>query len=138
MNKITIDTGVFIALFSKSDIYHEKAIHFIKSENMIPFTTGAVITEVTYIFHNRIDIQYDFLKLISKSNITIISFRNSEYLKIATLMKKYSDLPMDYADATIVYGCEKINSNVIASVDSDFTIYKYKGRKSFNNIIELI
>ena len=137
MNKIMIDTGIFIALFSKHDIYHKKSIDFVKSENMLTYTTDAVITEVEYIFYNRVDIQYDFLKLISKSNINIVTFANEDYIKLAELMKKYCDLPMDFADATVVYGCEKINSNVIATVDSDFNIYKYKGTKSFKNIIDL-
>ena len=137
MNKIMIDTGVFIALFSKHDLYHGQSLEVIKQQNIISFTTDAVITEVEYIFYNSIDIRYDFLKLIANSNITVVTFSKTDYLKMAVLMKKYSDLPMDFADATLVHGCDKISSNIIASVDSDFNIYKYRGRKSFKNLIKL-
>ena len=132
-----IDTGVFIALFSKHDLYHAQSLAVIKPENMHTFTTDAVITEVEYIFYNRIDIQIDFLRLISDSNISIITFSDNDYLKIALLMKKYSHLPMDYADATLVHACDKIGSNMIASVDSDFNIYKYRGKRAFKNLIQL-
>jgi hypothetical protein len=138
MDKILVDTGIFIALFNKIDKYHDKAISFIRDQNMLPFTTEAVITEVVFIFHSRVDVQYDFLRLMCESNIEVITFSGSDYLSIAELMKKYSDLPMDYADATVVRACEIVDSRLVATVDSDFTIYKFKGQTPFTNVIETL
>ncbi|KAF5429221.1 hypothetical protein C5S39_09190 [Candidatus Methanophagaceae archaeon] len=47
-------------------------------------------------------------------------------------MKKYSDLPMDYADATIV--CLAMDTgiyNIITLDQKDFNIYKFKKKQSF-------
>ncbi len=137
MEKIVVDTGIFVALFNTNDAYHDKAVSFIKEKNMLPFTTEAVITEVQYLFYARREVQHDFLRLISESNIDVITFSKDDYLLIAELMKQYSDLPMDYADATVVRSCEIVDSNVVATVDSDFTIYRFKGKKSFDNVITL-
>jgi predicted nucleic acid-binding protein len=48
---------------------------------------------------------------------------------------KYSDLPMDFADACLVLLAEKIDMNQIATIDRDFTIYRIKGRKRFNVVL---
>jgi predicted nucleic acid-binding protein len=49
------------------------------------------------------------------------------------LMKKYSDLPMDYADATIVcLALESRIQNIVTFDEKDFTIYSLPGKKKFN------
>jgi len=137
MKKILIDTGVFIALFNTKDRYHQKALDFIKKKGYIHFTTEAVITEVLYIFHERLDIKTDFLDLISKSSLNIFTFDNQEYSLIKELITTYADLPMDYADATVVRACEKLQTAYVASTDGDFGIYRLKGKSKFINTIEL-
>lgn len=135
MKNVLIDTGVFIALFNKNDSFHNKALKFINDSKYVHFTTEAVITEVEYIFHKHLEAQLDFLNVISSSNINIVTFSGNEYAFLADLLNKYSDLPMDYADGTVVMACEKIETNLVATVDSDFKIYKYKKKKSFVNLI---
>ena len=49
--------------------------------------------------------------------------------KATTLIKKYSDLPMDYADATIV--CLAIETgiyNIVTLDKKDFSIYRAKNK----------
>ena len=53
--------------------------------------------------------------------------------KIA-IMKKYSDLPADLAVVSLVALCERRGVTTIASIDSDFDVYRLpKGRK-FENV----
>ena len=49
-------------------------------------------------------------------------------------MAKYADLPADFADASLVALCERIRSTTVASVDSDFTIYRTASRQVFRNL----
>ena len=49
-------------------------------------------------------------------------------------LEKYADLPMDFTDAVVVALCERLGTNHVASVDRDFTIYRYKGRTKFVNV----
>ena len=47
-------------------------------------------------------------------------------------MATYEDLPMDYADATLVVLAEELRTNVVFSTDRrDFEIYRIGGRKRF-------
>jgi predicted nucleic acid-binding protein len=45
---------------------------------------------------------------------------------------QYSDLPMDYADATLVVLAEDVGTNLIFTTDRrDFSVYRIKGRRRF-------
>jgi len=52
-------------------------------------------------------------------------------LRCRDLIKKYDDLPMDFADATLVVLAEELNTDIIFTVDSDFEVYRIRGRKRF-------
>ncbi len=54
--------------------------------------------------------------------------------RVRTLMEKYSDVPMSLADATLVALAEFRNLNQIFTLDSDFAIYRLRGRRSFHLI----
>ena len=47
------------------------------------------------------------------------------------LIEKYSDLPMDFADATLVVLAEELDADRIFTVDRDFHVYRIYGRKRF-------
>jgi predicted nucleic acid-binding protein len=52
-------------------------------------------------------------------------------------MKKYADLPMDYADATLVCLAAEAGIQNIATFDKkDFTIYTLPAKKKFNLIFD--
>ena len=48
-----------------------------------------------------------------------------------TLIEKYSDLPMDFADATLVVLAEELNTDLVFTLDQDFQVYRVRGRKQF-------
>jgi uncharacterized protein len=49
------------------------------------------------------------------------------------LVNQYADLPMDYADATLVVLAEELGTNVVFTTDRrDFAGYRIKGRRHFD------
>lgn len=52
-------------------------------------------------------------------------------------MRKYSDLPMDLADASLMCISEKMGIERIVSIDSDFSIYKNLKGKFLQNLFKL-
>jgi hypothetical protein len=61
------------------------------------------------------------------------SFAN-EYAAVETLMRKYSDVPMSFADACLVRMSEHYRDSCIFTLDSDFLVY----RKNGNELVSLI
>ncbi len=132
--KVVIDSGPLIALFDKDDHYHQKAIEFIKGFKGQLFSNYAVITEVTHLLDFSVSVQIDFLQWIFDGGIRIEDITADDLLRIIELTEKYSDLPMDFADASLVVLGERLNIREIASVDGDFGVYRTREKKGFRNV----
>ena len=76
-------------------------------------------------------VQDDLWQFIQRGGIHIEQVEGSSYPRIRELMKKYHDLPMDLADATLVALGEENKLLAVFTLDhKDFRIYrpKHKGR----------
>lgn len=135
MNKVLIDTGPIVALFDKSDKYHKKISTFLKAFSGKLITSIAVITEVTHILDFNIKAQLNFLEWIRRGAIGIHEINELQFDRIIKLIKKYSDQPMDFADATLIVIAEEVNTKNIISIDNDFDIYRIKGKTKFKNLL---
>ncbi len=130
--KAILDTGPWVALIDKSEAKHDICVQWFKNFSGKLYSTESVLTEVLYLLNFSVKAQIAAIDFVLKSVVEIIpsSIKNME--KIKTLMKKYSDLPMDYADATIV-SCAMDTRiyNIITLDQKDFNIYRFKKNQSF-------
>ncbi|MCK9257628.1 MAG: PIN domain-containing protein [Sulfurospirillaceae bacterium] len=135
MQKTIIDSGPLIALFDRSDAYHEKVLNFLKYYEGELISSWAVITEVSHMLDFNLWVQIDFLKWCEMGGIKIYDISQNELREIRKMMEKYLDIPMDLADATLMYIASKENIKNIVSIDSDFDIYRTLKRRSLNNLL---
>ena len=135
MQKILIDSRPLIALFDSGDLHHQKALDFIKKNKLPLISTLASITEVLHLLDFNRNAQIDFLEWIGKGALEIHNIEIQDFPRIKDLTSKYKDLPMDFADACLVYLAEKLNVSKIATIDRDFTIYRIKNRKKFELVL---
>lgn len=124
MPKTIIDSGPLIALFDKDDKYHHLVVEFFKSFEGEFITSWAVITEVTHMLDFNLNVQIDFLKWVELGALTLYPIEQSELREIIKMMSKYTNVPMDLADSTLMYIAQKENIRNIVSIDSDFDIYR--------------
>ena len=76
--------------------------------------------------------QIQLLDFIFKGGFSIISQTENMLLRETELIKKYKNVPMDFADATIVAFAEESKIYDIFTLDKDFSIYRAaKRKKSF-------
>jgi len=135
MQKTIIDSGPIIALFDKSDNYHHQVLEFLKNFKGKLITSWAVITEVSHMLDFNLKVQIDFLKWIEVGGIEIYNISQDEIANIRIMMEKYLDVPMDLADATLMYIANKEHIKNIVSIDSDFDIYRTLKKQSLNNLL---
>lgn len=65
----------------------------------------------------------------------LASIDNQELSRMNSLMTRYRDRPMDFADATLVHLAERESIQVIFTVDqNDFATYRIAGRRRFQII----
>jgi len=134
MKSILIDAGPIIALFRKNDNYHQKALAFLKNYNGRLITTWPVITEVMHELF-RPDVQEKLLTWIERGGLEIASQDQKAVAGLLKLIKKYSDMPMDLADATLMLYAEKTGLNEIATIDSDFCVYRTAKKDYLKNVV---
>jgi len=136
MNKILIDSGPLIALFDRNDKYHLASVEFIKSNNSELVTTLASMTETLHLLDFNRHAQIDFLGWVNAGAITLELITSDDLQRIKELTIKYADLPMDFADACLVFLGEKLNISTIATIDRDFDVYRLKGKRPFTVLIK--
>ena len=128
MNAI-LDTGPWVALIDRSESKHDMCVQWLKNYSGKLYSTEAVLTEVLYLLNFSVKAQTAAIDFVLKSVVEIIPSSVESLKKAKNLIKKYSDLPMDYADATIV--CLAMDTGVhdIITFDKkDFNIYRVKKR----------
>ncbi|MBF0255520.1 MAG: PIN domain-containing protein [Gammaproteobacteria bacterium] len=133
MRNIVVDTGPLIALFDGSDQFHEQAKHFLQSSSGLLHSNLAVITETVYMLDFSAQAQRDFLTWAGQALI-IDRDTAHDIPRILQVLSKYADLPADFADASLVALCERLNTQLVASVDKDFSIYRSNSKKPFTNL----
>jgi len=134
LRTVLIDAGPLIALFDKDDAYHERIVQFIKNGNYKFMSTVTVLTEVMYMLDFYIAVQIDFLRWIADEGVVIYEIKQKNIARMMELIKKYSDRPMDFADATLMIAAEETGIREIISIDEDFDIYRLFGKMKLKNI----
>ncbi len=134
LNTILIDTGPLTALFDKDDSYHGRVLEFISGKRFQFVTTTAVITEVTHLLDFSVETQILFFQWILNQGAIIHEIGFEDIARIIELTRKYSDRPMDFADATLVVAAEKTGIRKIISIDSDFYVYRLPGKVLIENV----
>jgi predicted nucleic acid-binding protein len=122
------------ALFDRDDKYHKKIVEFIRNKRYKFVTTTAVLTEVTHLLDFSVDAQINFFQWILNSGVVLEEVSVLDIARIIELTKKYSDQPMDFADATLVVVAERTGIKQIISIDSDFDIYRLPGKVRIENV----
>ena len=98
------------------------------------YTTEAVLTESLYMLDQNSKGADALKEFILKDYLVIESMNYELFKRSFELMDKYSDQPMDFADATLVVLAEKYRTDIVFTLDfSDFRAYKYlKGHRHYS------
>ncbi len=133
MRNIVVDAGPMIALFDRDDTHHEQAGEFLRRAGECRLiTTSLVIGEVAAMLADMPPSLFRFLDWLTTA-VEVNDALREDLPRMIEIMKKYSDLPADLADVSLVALCERRGVSTVASIDSDFDVYRLpKGRKFEN------
>jgi len=128
VQRALLDAGPLTAFYNKNDAYHDEIVSFFENTTIDEFiTTDACIAEVMHNLKkvsNFTRVQVGIAEDIGDGLWTVESPTQFDFLTIAELLKKYSDVPADYADITLVVVSKRLNISKIVTLDKDFDIYK--------------
>ena len=133
MPNIIVDAGPLIALFDRDDRHHRRAVEFISRQRDRLVTNLPVLTEAVFVLRFSAGAQRDLLWWAHRS-LDIDQATATDLPRIIALFEKYSDMPADFADVSLVALAERLKVSRIASVDRDFAIYRMADKRRFENV----
>lgn len=136
---VIVDTGAWLALANPRDRFHRKVRETLATLREPLVSTLPVLTEVTHLLLARLgtDAVLRFVNSWSAGAFSVFDITAEHAPRIASLMKKYAELPMDLADASLVVLAETLDDGRIISTDlRDFRAYKWKSRHPFRNLLD--
>ena len=134
-NVTLVDSGPLIALFDRSDRYHDRVLEFLKGFDGKLLSSWPVLTEVSHMLSFNLRVQLDFLEWISRGAVEVASIEQREITSILAYMRRYLDVPMDLADASLIHLAEREGIETILSIDRDYYIYRTEGRRMLQKLL---
>ena len=135
MKSSLIDAGPIIALFDRSDQYHQKVLNFLREYEGRLISTWPVLTEVSYMLDFSRETQLDFLDWVRDGGIEVQNLDQWQLGGIREKMEQYADLPADFADATLLEAAESRNVEYIITLDQDFSVYRLADGRGLINLL---
>lgn len=123
-----------IAAGDVRDQHHKRVLAFFRSNTAPLVTNWIALAEAAYHLGDNRTVQRRMLQWAS-SSLLIDESTTQDAPRIIDIMAKYDDLPADLADASLLAMCERRGIDHIASLDSDFEVYRTKSRKTLVNVL---
>jgi predicted nucleic acid-binding protein len=133
-----VDTGAVVALINRADRHHAAAVEWFGHFRGLMLTTEAVVTETAYVLAaSRPHQQAALLWFDRARGAGLLKVEPVDsYAALDEILARYSRLPCDYADATLIALAEAAGVSVIATVDQhDFSVYRIASRKRFRIVL---
>ena len=128
---VIMDTGPWVALIDRSESRHSDCVEWLRGFEGEIYSSEAVLTEVTYLLNLSPKAQFAAIDFILSGVITLVPSSLDSLKRVKSLMEKYKNIPMDYADATLVTLAEGLSVNHIVTLDNHFNIYRLSSKKTF-------
>ncbi len=125
-----LDTGPLVAAFRRpedGDPFTPWAAKLLRSLPYPLFTCDAVLTEAAHFLRSPARL----LEAVRRGLLVSRFDTQSAAPRLAELVRKYADRPMDFADACLVYLSEQTKDSKVVTIDrADFTVYRRHGREA--------
>ena len=130
--RVLLDTGPWVALLDRSESRHAECIEWLGRFDGEIFSSEAVLTAVLYLLNFSLSAQSAALDFVLTQAVTLVPSSIESLATAGTLMRKYRDLPMDFADATLVSIARDLSVEHIVTFDrKHFSIYRLYKSRSF-------
>lgn len=130
-----IDAGPLVALLHADDNDHARCVSALKDLRGPLYSTWMPVTEAMYLLNFSSNAQSALLQMLERQAVRILPIAPGDLAAIRASMIKYRDLPMDFADASLVHVAEREGCNRIFTLDArDFSVYRLSANKTFELI----
>lgn len=130
--ELLLDTGGLVSLLDRSQHQHVRFAENFEAWSGEVVTTEAVLTEAIHLLMRVRRGPETCLDFVLSGGAVLVPASTASLRRARSLVEQYRDLPMDYADATLVALAEDIGTNFVFTTDHrDFSVYRIGGRREF-------
>jgi hypothetical protein len=126
---ILVDAGPLAALVDADDQHHAACVGTLERMRGPLATVWPALTEALYLMAGQPRAQDAIWEMLARGAVALLPLDLTDVPRIRELMRKYSNRPMDLADACLVRVAEREGIRTIFTVDrKDFSVYRLHGR----------
>lgn len=131
---VLIDTGPLVAWFDRHDPDHALCSRFFAAASGPLISTWPVLTEVCHLV--PAEVAPRVLEWVQLGGLQLSELPTAALLQVAPWMRQYADLPMDLADASLLWLAHQSGVRAIATLDRrDFAVYRLPGGQALVNVL---
>jgi predicted nucleic acid-binding protein len=124
---ILADTGPLVALFDPADGEHARCVGRLKRLNETLATTLPVLTEAFHLLTPDSGGAQRLMDFVGDGGLAVWFLDDPGLERAFELMRRYENVPMDFADATLVAAAETLATVKVFTLDrKDFGVYRVR------------
>ena len=127
-----LDTGVWYAVLDRRDRDHRRCVEAIEGVAGRLVSTEAVLTETIWLLEALPAGLHGCAEFVRRGAVTLVPVSAESLARAVELMLRYRNVPMDYADASLVTLGEDLGLDTVLTLDRrGFGVYRLHGRRAF-------
>lgn len=135
MADVLLDTGAWYAILDRRERAHGPCVEAFQGVTGRLLTTEAVLTETLWLLEGVREGPRRCAEFVRRDAVVLVPTSAESLARAVALMEKYRDMPMDFADATLVTLGEEMGLDTILTLDRrGFGVYRLHGRRSFHTL----
>jgi uncharacterized protein len=113
---ILVDTSAVIALLDTADAFHQAIEPFWQEHLLLPIT---LLAEIDYMVGKYLGthIARAFFAGVESGDLELVAFDNTDFARANAIMKRYPDVPLGIADASVMALAERHHVQKILTLD---------------------
>lgn len=138
IERVLIDTGPMVAIFSEDDGFHEHCSAALKDLRPPLFTCWPAVTETAWLLRKRPHSLHQLFKGFNDGFLTLLPLDADDLPAIADIMRRHESIGLQFADAALVHLAERENIRTLFTTDRrDFSIVRLKRNRALKLIPDL-
>lgn len=129
--ELLLDTGALVSLLDRSQQHHEACATWFGDWKGAVVSTEAVLTEATHLLSSVGGGREACVEFFLAGGATLVPSDEPSLRRCRELLAQYRDVPMDFADSTLVALAEELGARKVFTLDADFGIYRLPRRARF-------
>jgi len=135
--EVLLDTGPLVSLLDRSQTHHRACVEWFDRWKGAVVSTEAVLTEATHLLSGVPGGREACVDFFLAGGATLVPSDRGSLQRCRELLRQYADVPMDFADATLVTLAEELGTRRIFTLDADFEVYRLPRKARFDLVPDI-